>query len=221
LAYSGAGTFTVTYDAVDGDLSLLFPGGSASRISLSSPCACQISGFRNPAAAAASSGIMVTTYDTANVGSGMQSGVVFPPILCEPGYLQSSSNNAINCAPCAKGTYSDTPGAAQCAQCPSGTYGNSTAAASLAACTACPPATFSNNSGASDVSACSSCPPGTNSSAPGAVACAVCAAGSYAQLRGQLYCACAGKAISVQKQVPARKRHASCAPLERIPRMDR
>ncbi len=188
LAYSGVGALSVTYDPVDGDLSLSFPGGSASRISQSSPCICQISGFRNPAAASASPGIMVTTYDTSNIGSGMQSGVVFPPILCEKGYLQSSSNNVINCAPCTKGLYNELPGAAQCLQCPSGTYGNSTAAVSMASCTPCPPTTFSDKTGASDAAACSRCPPGTNSSVPGAVACAPCAAGSYAESQGQLYC---------------------------------
>jgi hypothetical protein len=188
LAYSVDGALAVTYIAAEGDLSLMFPGGSASRINEASPCVCQISGFRNPAAAAASPGIMVTTYDNFNVGLMVQSGLVFPPILCEPGYSQSTSNNAINCVPCAKGTYSDTPGAAQCLQCPPGTYGNTTAAASLALCIACPPSTFSDKSGASDASACNNCHPGTSSSTPGAAACAPCAAGSYAEFQGQLFC---------------------------------
>jgi hypothetical protein len=188
LAYAGAGALTVAYSAIDGDLSLTFPGGSASRINQAIPCVCQISGFRNSAAAASSPGIMVTTYDNSGTGSAMQSGVVFPPILCETGYSQSTSGNVVNCAPCAKGTYSDTAGASLCLQCPSGTYSTTAAAASLASCTACPPATFSNNSGAFDASACVPCSPGSNSSLPGSTSCAPCKSGSYAESYGQQYC---------------------------------
>jgi hypothetical protein len=188
LAYTGSGAFTVTYNAIDGDLTLTFPGGSAARINQASPCVCQISGFRNSVAAAASPGIMVTTYDNSGAGSAMQGGVVFPPILCEPGYSQSMTGNAVNCIACLKGTYSDTPGAMQCLQCPSGTYSSSTAAASLASCILCPPATFSSIAGAFDASKCSSCPPGTNSSLPGATECAPCAPGSYSESYGRQLC---------------------------------
>jgi hypothetical protein len=105
LAYAGAGQLTVAYSAADGDFSLTFPGGSASRINQATPCVCQISGFRNSVAAASSPGIMVSTYDSSGAGSAMQSGVIFPPILCETGFSQSISGNAVSCTPCAKGTY--------------------------------------------------------------------------------------------------------------------
>ena len=212
LAYASAGALTVVYSAIDGSLSLTFPGGGASRINSAIPCVCQISGFRNSAAAAASPGIMVTTYDNNGAGSAMQSGVVFPAILCEPGYLQSTSGNAINCAPCAKGTYSDTPGATQCLQCPSGTYSNTAAASSLAACTLCPPATFSNSSGVSDASACSVCLPGTNSSLPGAAACAPCKSGSYAESYGQQYCdLCRAGSYGQQQRASSRAACSVCS----------
>ena len=212
LAYAGAGALTVAYSAVDGDLSLTFPGGSASRINQAIPCVCQISGFRNPAASAASPGIMVTTFDSSGVGSAMQGGVVFPPILCEPGYSQSTSSNAVVCTPCAKGTYSVTPGASQCLQCPSGTYSTTAAAASQASCTPCPPATFSNNSGASDASVCGMCSPGTSSSMPGANACAPCKGGSYVESSGQQYCdLCQAGSYGSQQRASSRAACSACS----------
>jgi hypothetical protein len=188
LAYSGTGTLNVAYSAIGGDLSLTFPGGSASRINQGISCVCQFSGFRNSAAAASSPGIMITTFDSIGTGSAIQSAVVFPAILCESGYLQSTSGNSVNCAPCAMGTYSNTPGAVQCKQCPSGTYSTTVAAASQTFCNLCPPSTFSNNSGASNASACGMCSPGTSSFSTGAIACAPCDAGAYAESYGQQYC---------------------------------
>ncbi len=212
LEYSGTGALTVTYNAIDGGLSLTFPG-SASRINTGTSCVCQISGFRNPAATAASTGIMMTTYDSNGAGSAIQSGVVFPPILCEPGYLQSTAGNAVNCAPCSKGTYSDKPGAAQCLQCPSGTYSNTVAAASLASCTACPPATFSDKSGAFDAAACIKCPSGTNSSLPNATQCVPCTPGSYAESDGQQYCElCPAGTYGLQERAKSRSLCSFCSP---------
>jgi len=212
LAYAGAGALSVAYSATDGDLTLTFPGGSASRINQAIPCVCQISGFRNSAAAASSSGIMVTTFDSNGAGSAMQSGVVFPAILCETGYSQSTAGNIVNCAPCAKGTYSDTPGAAQCSRCPSGTYSTAAAAVSLASCTACPSATFSNNSGASEASTCVPCSPGTNSSLPGAASCAPCTYGSYAESYGQQYCdLCRAGSYGPQQRASSRASCGTCS----------
>lgn len=188
LVYAGYGAFTISYIKIDGEMTLTFPGGSASRIDPASPCVCQVSGFRNSVASAASPGIMVTTYDVRGAGSAMQAGIVFPPILCEPGYLQTTTAHGINCDPCPKGTYSESPGSTQCLLCPSGSYSNSTAAASSAACTPCPPATFSSIAGAFDALTCVKCPPGTNSSLPGATECVSCAAGSYAESYGQKLC---------------------------------
>jgi hypothetical protein len=91
LLYTGAGALTAAYSAADGDFSLTFPGGSATRINQAITCVCQISGFRNSAAAAASPSVMVTTYDSNGHGSAMQGGIIFPPILCEPGYCGSSN----------------------------------------------------------------------------------------------------------------------------------
>ncbi len=188
LVYAGSGDFTITYIEIDGEMTLTFPGGSASRIDPASPCICQISGFRNSVASAASPGIMVTTYDIRGAGSAMQAGIVFPPILCEPGYLQSTTAHGVNCDPCPKGTYSEKPGSTQCLLCPSGSYSNSTAAASSASCILCPPATFGSVAGAFDELTCIKCPPGTNSSLPGATVCVSCAAGSYAESQGQKLC---------------------------------
>jgi len=212
LAYAGAGALSVAYSATDGDLSLTFPGGSASRINQAIPCVCQFSGFRNSAAAASSSGIMVTTYDSNGAGSAIQSGVVFPPILCETGYSQSTSSNAVSCTPCAKGSYSDTPGAAQCSRCPSGTYSTVAAAASLASCAVCPPSTFSNTSGASEASTCVPCSPGTNSSLPGASSCAPCTYGSYAESYGQQYCdLCRAGSYGPQQRASSRTSCGMCS----------
>jgi hypothetical protein len=188
LVYAGSGAFTVAYIKIDGEMTLTFPGGSASRIDPASPCVCQISGFRNSAASAASPGILVTTYDFRGAGSAIQAGIVFPPILCEPGYLQSTTAHGVNCNACPKGTYSEIPGSTQCMLCPTGSYGNSTAAASSASCILCPPATFSSITGAFDASTCIKCPPGTNSSFSGAAECVSCAAGSYAESYGQQLC---------------------------------
>ncbi len=181
LGYSGAGALTVTYDPFDGDLSLKFPGGSASRINQTMPCVCDISGFRNPSAAVSSPSILVTTYDTSGAGLAMQNGIMSPAILCEAGYAQSTSGKTVTCIPCTKGTYNSIPGSSQCFQCPPGTYSDTTAAVSLAYCSPCPVATFSNTSGAYELSSCSNCPPGTNSSLLGATECAPCRAGSYAE----------------------------------------
>jgi len=189
LAYGGTGAVTATYNALEGDLLISFPGGKASRINEATPCSCQISGFRNPAAAAASPGIMVSTFDIDGVGSGIQSsGLSFPSILCAFGYLQVIAGNAVSCSPCPKGTYTDKPGAAKCLECPSGTYGDIDTAPSLASCIPCPPTTFSNQTGASDASTCGKCPPGTNSSITGASSCMSCALGSYAEASGQQFC---------------------------------
>jgi hypothetical protein len=207
LLYAGAGALSVAYDPFDGDLSLKFPGGSASRINQTLPCVCEISGFRNPSAAVSSPSILVTTYDNSGAGMAMQNGIMSPAILCETGFSQSISGNAVSCTPCAKGTYSDTPGATQCLLCPSGTYSNTIAALSLAVCTPCPPATFSNSSGVSDASSCSMCLPGTNSSLPGATACAPCKSGSYAESFGQQLCDLCG-AGSYGKQQRASSRSA-------------
>ncbi len=188
LAYSGAGVLSATYNALDGELLVNFPGGSASRLNQAVPCTCQISGFRNPAASTASAGVIVTTYDSNFAGLGIQSGVVFPPILCAPGYLQTIVGNAVNCAACPKGTYNDVPGAALCLPCPSGSYSSTEAASSFTTCLPCPVATFSNKSGVIDASACNKCQPGTNSSLLGASACAPCASGTYAASLGQQLC---------------------------------
>ena len=189
MAYSGTGALTASYDALDGNLLISFPGGKATRINQATPCSCQISGFRNPAAAVASPGFTVTTFDENGKGSGIQnSGLVFPSILCAFGYLQITAGNAVRCDPCPKGTYTDMPGATKCLECPSGTYGAIDAAPSLASCLPCPPATFSNQTGASDSSTCRNCPPGTNSSVSGASACMSCSAGSYAEASGQQFC---------------------------------
>ena len=190
LQFSGA--LGVTFDTINAVrvLSLRFPAPlGARRSNLAIPSECQISGFRNPAAAPASSSVMISTYQESGVGVAMQSGVVFPPILCEPGYLQSTiGGNSVNCAPCDRGTFSDTPGSKQCTKCPSGTYGSAVAAASITSCTPCPSATFSNVSGVAEVSACNACPAGTNSSVLGAVACKLCKSGSFAERIGQELC---------------------------------
>lgn len=181
LLYAGAGAFSVAYDPFDGDLSLKFPGGSASRINQTLPCVCEISGFRNPSAAVSSPSILVTTYDNSGAGMAMQNSIMFPAILCETGYAHGISGKTVTCFPCAKGTYNSIPGASQCSKCPPGTFSDTSAAVSLASCTPCPIATYGNMSGAYALSACSDCPPGTNSSLLGAAECAPCRAGSYAE----------------------------------------
>ena len=181
LLYAGAGALSVAYDPFDGDLSLKFPGGSASRINQTLPCVCEISGFRNPSAAVSSPSILVTTYDNSGAGIAMQNGIMSPAILCETGYAHSISGKTVTCSPCAKGTYNSIPGASQCLKCPPGTYSDTSTAVSLASCTPCPIATYGNMSGAYALSACSDCPPGTNSSLLGAAECAPCRAGSYAE----------------------------------------
>jgi hypothetical protein len=189
LLFSGAlaVTFRTIYDVRV--LSLRFPAGGALPVNPAIPCVCQISGFRNPAAAPASPSVMISTYESTGAGAAMQSGVVFPPILCEPGYLQSSSgDSSVNCAPCSRGTFSDTPGSGQCTNCPLGTYSETVTATSISSCTPCPPATFSNISGLSELSACRACPAGTNSSIPGAVACKPCESGSFTEKNGQQLC---------------------------------
>jgi hypothetical protein len=188
LAYAGQGALSATYNALDGELIVRFPGGPATAINLALPCVCQISGFRNSAAAVASAGVMVTTYDQNLAGSGIQIGVVFPPVLCAPGYLQTVASNSVNCAACPKGSYGETPGASQCLLCESGTFNPTEAADSSSACLPCPVATFSNKTGATETSACMKCHPGTNSSKLGASTCAKCAAGTYAESFGQQLC---------------------------------
>lgn len=188
LVYAGQGDLTASYNALDGELIITFPGGLASVVNLGLPCACQISGFRNPAAATASAGVMVTTYDQNFAGSGIQSSVIFPAILCAPGYLQTVTANSVNCAACPKGKYGNTPGASECLLCGSGTFNPVEAADSSSACIPCPNATFSNATGAIDASACMKCPPGTNNSKSGASTCTTCTIGTYAESSGQQYC---------------------------------
>jgi hypothetical protein len=187
LIYSGAPS--VRYYALDGELIVTFPGSNGATLSNSAlPCVCTISGFRNPPAAVASNGVMVAVYDENRNGHGMQSGVIFPPVLCAPGYLQTVTGNSVSCGACPKGSYGNVPGASQCLLCQSGTYSSSTAATSPLACSSCPVGTFSNKTGATDVSVCTACLPGTQNSLLGASECKQCSPGTYAESSGLQAC---------------------------------
>ena len=188
LNYAGQGSPSASYTAQDGELTVTFPGGSAFVINAALPSVCRISGFRNPAAAVASPGVMVTTYDQFSAGHGVQSGVVFPPIKCAAGYLQKVTGNSVSCTVCPKGTFSDTPGSSRCTYCPAGTYSSTEAATSSLACSLCPFGTFSNSTGATNISTCTQCLPGTKSSTLGSLECDACSSGTYAESLGQQSC---------------------------------
>jgi hypothetical protein len=209
LNYSG--NPVASYNTIDSELTVTFPGGGATVSNSAIPFVCRISGFRNPAAAVASFRVTATTYDQFLAGHGIQSEIHFPPILCASGYLQTVTGSAVDCSACPKGTYSHMPGSLHCLQCPSGTYSNTTAAASQNSCTRCPLGTFSGKSGASDASACSYCPPGTNSSLLGAMSCASCTAGSYAESHGQTHCdLCPAGSYSIQQNASSRQSCITC-----------
>ena len=183
------GVPSVNYFQSDGELVVTFPGvGGATISNPSLPAECQISGFRNPAAAVESPGVIVTTYDENQKGYGIESGVVFPAILCAPGYFQNVTGNSVSCIACPKGTYGELPGAEQCLLCRSGTYSPSEAATSPLACTPCPVGEFSNKTGATDASVCTKCLPGTKNSMPGASECSKCTNGTYGQTHGLSIC---------------------------------
>lgn len=141
LAYSSV---SVSFNANDAEITVLFDDPGATRIDANNLSVCTISGFRNSKASASLPGVTVAVYDRSGnnfVGSAIQSGVIFPPILCEPGYSQVISGGSVDCLPCAKGTFNSIPGATQCARCPSGSFSDTLAAVSSSVCNLCPPAT--------------------------------------------------------------------------------
>ena len=212
LNYAGQGFPSASYTAQDGELTVTFPGGSAFVINTSLPSVCKISGFRNPAAAVASAGVMVTTYDQSSAGHGVQSGVVFPPIICASGYLQTAVGNSVSCTACPKGTYSDKPGSLRCAYCPAGTYSSTEAATSSLTCSLCPSGTFSNNAGATNISTCTQCLPGTKSSTLGSLECDACSSGTYAESWGQQACDnCRAGSFLMQSGATSNVSCSSCA----------
>jgi hypothetical protein len=211
MFYTGAPS--IRYYELDGELIVTFPGSNGATVSNTAlPCVCTISGFRNPPAAVTSNGVMVAVYDENRNGHGMQSGVTFPPVLCEPGYLQTVTGNSVSCAACPKGSYGDVPGASQCFLCQSGTYSSSTAATSPLACSSCPVGTFSNKIGATDASVCTACLPGTQNSLPGASECKQCSPGTYAESSGLQACsACRAGTYSAQPGVTSMSSCSPCA----------
>ena len=212
LNYAGQGSPSASYTAQDGELTVTFPGGSAFVINSSLPSVCRISGFRNPAAAVASPGVMVTTYDQSSAGHGVHSGVVFPPIICASGYLQTVVGNSVSCTACPKGTYSDKPGSLRCAHCPAGTFSSTEAATSSLTCSLCPSGTFSNNTGATNISTCTQCLPGTKSSTLGSIECDSCSSGTYAESWGQQACdKCRAGSFSMQSGATSNVSCSSCA----------
>jgi hypothetical protein len=186
LNYSGVPG--VSYHAQDGELTVTFPAGGAIAVNAAFPSVCTILGFRNPAASVAAPGIILTTYDLSLAGRGIQSGVVFPQILCPSGYSQNVSGNDVMCAACPKGTYANLPGSSRCLLCPAGTYSSSVAMTSALTCSLCPAGSFSNVTGANDVSMCKSCLPGTNSTKSGSAECGACPYGTYSEMFGRLTC---------------------------------
>jgi hypothetical protein len=211
LIYTGAPT--VRYYALDGELIVTFPGSNGATVfNTALSCVCTISGFRNPPAAVASNGVMVAVYDENRNGHGMQSGVIFPPILCAPGNLQTVAGNSVSCAACPKGSYGDVPGALQCLLCQSGTYSSSAAATSPLACSSCPVGTFSNKTGATDASVCTACLPGTQNSMMGASECKQCSPGTYAESSGLQACsACRAGTYLAQSGATSRSFCNPCA----------
>ena len=212
LQYSVQNAPSVNYNALDGELTVKFPGGNANILNAGLPCVCAISGFRNPAASRASFGVMMTTYAQDFIGHGVEGGIIFPPILCAPGFLQIVVGDAVDCVACPKGTYSDTPGASKCTLCPSGTFSSTVAGASPNVCLPCPVGTFSNNTGAADESSCSFCVPGTNSSLLGSLSCALCTPGTYTDSFKQQFCSlCRAGTYGLQSGASSNTMCKSCA----------
>jgi hypothetical protein len=212
LNYTGQGSPSASYTAQDGELTVTFPGGSAFVVNAALPSVCRISGFRNPAAAVASPGVMVTTYDQFLAGHGVQSGVVFPPIKCAAGYSQNVTGSSVSCAACPKGTFSDTPGSSRCAYCPAGTYSSIEAATSSLACSLCPLGTFSNSTGATNISTCTQCLPGTKSSALGSLECDACPSGTYSESLGLQACdKCRAGSFSMESGATSKASCSLCA----------
>jgi hypothetical protein len=196
-----AGELQPFYDTSEGEFSLKFPPGGASKINQEAPSNCSISGFRNSQAATRKP-VVLTTYD-ASTGAGLtfDGTVLFPPILCQPGYRQIISGETVLCKECQMGEFNDIPGNETCEKCPLGRYNNALAATSLAFCTECPATTFSNFSGATKLDDCKACLPGTNSSKKGAKACDPCRAGSYSKRSGQESCdACPAGSFAKESQ---------------------
>lgn len=95
------------------------------------------------------------------------------------GAYQTSRAQAVACAQCQPGRYSE---ALVCKQCRNGSF---SAAFGATTCTSCGPGYFSSSNG---MSACSGCLPGTYSDTKGATVCPVCSEGYYSDRSGQTSC---------------------------------
>jgi hypothetical protein len=186
--FNYSGVPSISYHAQDGELTVTFPAGGAIVVNAAFPSACTILGFRNPAASVSAPGIILTTYDQSLAGRGIQSGVIFPQIICPSGYSQNVSGTNVDCVACPKGTFGNSPGSSRCLLCPAGTYSSSVAMTSALTCSLCPAGSFSNVTGANDASMCKSCLPGTNSTKSGSIECGGCPYGTYSEVFGRLTC---------------------------------